>query len=113
MSFEENIKDWVIIDNKIKLLHSNIKLLREEKNHISGNIMKYVEDNELSNVNIKISDGNIRFIKTRQAPPLTFKYLEECLLRCIYDKDKVKSILDYIKTSRQCKYIDDIKRTYK
>ena len=32
MSFEENIKKWVALDNQLKTLTDRTKLLREEKN---------------------------------------------------------------------------------
>lgn len=112
MSFEENIQNWVMVDNKIKSLTCEIKELREKKSQYSQNIFHQVKDKNLSNAIIKISDGNLKFIQTRQTNPLTFKYLEQCLSRCINDKDKIEYIIKYIKNSRECKYLDDIKRTY-
>ena len=33
--FEENIKNWVSLDNKIKLLQDQIKELREKKTNLT------------------------------------------------------------------------------
>ena len=112
MSFEENIKNWVNIDNKIKQLNNNISDLRDNKKELSENILNYVNDKNLSNSTIHISDGFIKFNKTKQTTPLTYKYIEQCLNRCISDKSQVEYIINYIKDSRDNKYIDDIKRTY-
>ena len=111
-TFETNIKKWVNIDNKIKQLSNEIKILREEKNSIKQDIYKYVDEKNLSNVVIKISDGSLKFNKYKCSSPLTYKYLEFCLSRCIDNNEKVNTIMQYIKQSRECKYIDDIKRFY-
>ena len=110
--FEDNIKKWVLIDNKIKSLINEIKLLREEKSIIKDDIYTYINDNELSNAVIKISDGKLKFNKYKISKPLTFKYIEQCLSRCINDLETNKKIMNYIKNSRESKYIDDIKRLY-
>lgn len=112
MSFEENVKKWVVLDNKIKSLNNEIKTLRQEKSEMTDSIFEYIKSNNLSNAIIKISDGNLKFNQIRQANPLTFKYLEQCLSRCINNKEKMEYILNYIKNSREYKYVDDIKRTY-
>jgi len=112
MSFEENVKKWVVLDNKIKSLNNEIKTLRQEKSEMTDSIFEYIKSNNLSNAIIKISDGNLKFNQIRQANPLTFKYLEQCLSRCINNKEKMEYIFNYIKNSREYKYVDDIKRTY-
>ena len=33
MSFEQNIQQWVAIDNQIKILNDRMKELREKKKH--------------------------------------------------------------------------------
>jgi hypothetical protein len=38
MSFEQNIQNWVSIDNQIKLLSDKIQQLREKKHELSENI---------------------------------------------------------------------------
>ena len=113
MSFEENIKKWVTIDNKIRLLNNNISDLKENKKELSENILNFVNDKDLLNSTIHISDGFIKFNKTKQTTPLTYKYIEQCLNRCLSDNSQVEYIINYIKNSRDNKYIDDIKRTYK
>ena len=52
---------------------------------------------------INISDGNLKFIQTKQYNTLTFKHLEICLHKFINNKD-VKTIIQYVK--------DTIKKSY-
>ena len=111
-SFQENIKQWVAVDNRIKTLNSEIKQLRSQKNEHAESIMHYVETNKLSNAIVNISDGKLRFTETKQKEPLTFKYIESCLSKCIEDEKDVKDIMKFIKTSRETRIVNDIKRSY-
>jgi len=112
MSFEESIQNWVTTDNKIRSLNEELKELREERNSANDVIMAYVETNKLANATVKISDGKLRFTSARQTAPLTLKYLNECLTKCIQNEEQVGLIMKYIKESRNVKYMPDIKRSY-
>ena len=110
MNFEENIKKWVAIDNQLKTLGERTKQLRGEKNTAEETIMSYVETNKLTNATINITNGKLRFVNTKQTTPLTMKYVEECLQKCIGNETQVKQIMTVIKDSREVKYTADIKR---
>ena len=110
MSFEENIKKWVALDNQLKTLTERTKQMRDEKNAIEEGIMSYVETNSLSNATVNISDGKLRFVNSKQTAPLTLKYVEECLSKCIGNENQVTQIMKIIKESREVKYTADIKR---
>jgi len=112
MDFSEKIKEWVAIDNKLKIANEHIKELRQQRNEVSDNILDYVETNKLNNAVVKISDGKLRFVDAKQYPPLTFKYIEDCLNKCISNEEDVKKIIKYMKSNRQQKIVPDIKRTY-
>jgi hypothetical protein len=110
MSFEENIKKWVALDNQLKTLGEKTKTLRDEKNSLEEGIMSYVETNNLSNATVNISDGKLRFVSTKQTAPLTLKHVEESLSKCIGNENQVFQIMKIIKDSREVKYNADIKR---
>jgi hypothetical protein len=112
MSFEQQIQQWIAIDNQIKILNDKMKELRNKKNNISEQINTHIETSQLSESSIKISDGQLKFIKVKETQQLTFKYLETCLSEIIKNEDQVKKILDYIKNKREVKYVPEIKRLY-
>ena len=112
MSFEENIKEWVTIDNKIKQLNEQTKALRQQRSSLSESINMYVETNDLKHATVQISDGKLKFQSVKVTQPLTLKYVNECLLDSIGDENKVKEIMQHIKTNRDSKYVEDIKRFY-
>ena len=111
--FQNNIKTWVDVDNRIKLLQQEVKKLRSEKNSLTDTIFNYAENNNLENAVIQISDGKLKFQNVKYASPLTYGFLETCLLECINDEDKVKDLIKYIKSKRTFKTNYDIKRTYR
>jgi hypothetical protein len=112
MSFEQNIQKWVVIDNQMKQLQDNLKELREKKNAISETIEAHIESNELTNTSVKLNDGQLKFVKSKETQPLTFKHLETCLSEIIKNEEQVKKIVEYIKNKREVKYVSEIKRLY-
>ena len=114
MSFQQNIQQWVSIDNQMKILNDKMKELREKKNELSEQINSHVETSfpEGTTASVKISDGHIKFVKVKETQVLTFKYLETCLSEIIKNEEQVKKIVEYIKNKREVKYISEIKRVY-
>ena len=112
MSFEQDIQNWVTIDNQMKLLTEKMKELRETKHAITEKINAHVETDQLENTSIKISDGRLKFIKVKDTQQLTFKYLETCLSEIIKNEEQVKKIVEYIKNKRGVTYLPEIKRLY-
>ena len=112
MSFENNIKQWVLYDNKIKELNESLKSYREKKNTLSTNIISYVNDEKIKNSVVKISDGRLKFTTIKTYNPLTFKFIEECLKEIIKDESQVDKIITHIKEKRETKYVEEIKRFY-
>jgi hypothetical protein len=112
MSFEQQIQQWVVIDNQMKILNDKMKELRDKKNSITEQINTHVETTQLSNASVKISDGQLKFIKVKETQQLTFKYLETCLSEIIKNEEQVQKIVEYIKNKRDVKYVPEIKRFY-
>jgi hypothetical protein len=110
MSFEQNIQQWVSIDNQLKIYNDKIRELREKRSNITETIMEHASDNNLSKSVIQISDGRLKIMETRVPEPLTFKYLEKSLSEIIKSEEQVNQILDYIKKKREIKVVSEIKR---
>jgi hypothetical protein len=112
MSFEQNIQQWVLIDNQMRSLNDKLKELREKKHDLSENINQHIEETNLTNATVKISDGQLKFVKIKETQPLTFKYLETCLSEIIKNEEQVQKIIEYIKNKREVKSVSEIKRLY-
>ncbi len=112
MSFENNIKSWVSVDNQIKQLNDRVRELRDERLQLGNNIFQYVESEQLKNATVQISDGKLRFIESTQTSPLTLTFIKQCLTDCIKTPSDVETIMTYIKKTRIKKNVSEIKRTY-
>jgi len=109
-SFEENIQNWVLLDNQLKILNEKIHSVRDKKSQLLDSITEYAEKNKLMDANIQISDGKLKFTKTRISEPLTFKYLEKSLSNIIRNESQVKQIMEHIKNNREIKIVPEMKR---
>lgn len=110
MSFENQIQQWVQMDNQLKQLNEKTKELREKKNTLEKNITSYVSSNNLSNSTVQIGDGKLKFTNTKVPEPLTFKYLEKTLGEIIKNETQVQLIMEHIKQKRTIKIVPEIKR---
>jgi hypothetical protein len=100
------------LDNELKKLNDKVKEIRTRKNDVEDKIMVYVENNEMNNSVVNISDGKLKFCETKQTSPLTLGFLEKCLSEVIANQSQVKQIMDYIKGKRETKVVPEIKRYY-
>ena len=66
---------WISFDNELKILNEKIKELRHKKNELEEQLFLKHPINTCA----KVGDGVLKFIHTRTATPLTFKYLEKSL----------------------------------
>jgi len=110
MSFEDKLKQYISIDNEIKLLNEKIKDLKDKKTNLSNILTNYANENKLSNKDIKINNEKIKFTLTKIQQPLTFKYLESSLSDIIDDSEKVNHIINHIKIKRETRVVNEIKR---
>jgi hypothetical protein len=111
-NLDKTIQNWVELDNELKRINERAKDIRMRKNDIEDKLMTYVEDNNMNNSVVNISDGKIKFCETKQTSPLTLGFLEKCLSEVIANQNQVKQIVDYIKSKRETKMVPEIKRYY-
>ena len=110
---QECMKNMFGPKSKNHELNEKIKELRDQKSTLSENIYDYVKTNQISKSTIQISDGRLRFVDTKVAEPLTFKYLEKTLGEIIKNESQVKVIMEHLKQKREVKVVSEIKRFYK
>ncbi len=110
MSFENQIQQWVQLDNQLKQLNDKTRELREKRNMLEEKITNYASANNLSNATVQISDGKLKFVNTKVQEPLTFKYLEKTLSEVIKNESQVKLIMAHIKRKRSLRHVSEIKR---
>ncbi len=108
-NLEEQLKDWIVCDNQLKLLNEKIHAIRDKKTKLTASILS---THKLSDSSINISDGKLLFKNTKIIAPLTFKYLEKTLGEIIKNDTQLKQIIGQIKSKREVSIIPEIKRIY-
>ena len=93
MSFEEKIKLWLDVDDKIKRLNEETRHLRETKNELAERINIVIDNNKLQDAVVEVPGGKIKFAQTRVTQPVTLKYIETCLSTIIQDQKQVEQIV--------------------
>ena len=111
-NFENNVKNWVDLDNEISKINAHLKELKDQRSEINSVLQSHVESNNLENLVVKLGDGRIKFTKTKQTTPITLGFLKNCLEELVDDIDQVNQIMDHIKSKREIKFSSQIKRYY-
>ena len=109
-TFENQIQQWVQLDNQLKQMNERVKDLRDKRNTLEQNITSHASANNLSNATVNIGNGKLKFVNTKVPEPLTFKYLEKTLSEVIKNENQVKLIMEHIKQKREMKIVPEIKR---
>jgi len=111
--FVENVKKWVLCDQQLKLVKEKSDKIRDMKHILGSAICTYMDENNLSQNEIEITNGKIKIYEKREYSPLTFSYIEQCLAKIIPDKSHVEYIIQFLKENREIKTSTDLKSIYK
>ena len=102
---EENIIHWVKYDNKLKEYNEKCKLLRQEKDKLSGNIFKSIDltQDKGDLPKYKINDLNVMIIpsKVKSYEGYTNKYLSECFTEYFQSSEQAEKLLAFLKHKRK------------
>lgn len=110
--FEENLKKWALLDNKIRASNAQIKEMRNQRDQLSSSICNLMKTNGWQNKKINTGDSIITYCERNETSSLTFTYLEKCLGEIIPEKDKVQQIIKYLKDKREVKRVTDLRRVF-
>lgn len=112
MSLEENIKSWVVLDNRCKTLNQQIKDIRDKRNTLNDQIIGYFNEKNTRFPTINISDGRLSYVSIKQGNIISYKFLDECFKEFFEDENDAEQLLNLIKTKRTFNTVHSIKRTY-
>ena len=120
MSIEDKIKKWVVLDNQVKQLHTQMQVLKDEKDELTNSLIDYFDNANKKYPTINISDGRLNFVQVKQPNALSYKFLEQCLSDYFKTNDtkynseesNIKLILEFIKSKRTYMLNKTIKRIY-
>uniref|UniRef100_A0A6C0HHW8 Uncharacterized protein n=1 Tax=viral metagenome TaxID=1070528 RepID=A0A6C0HHW8_9ZZZZ len=111
--FVENVKKWVLYDQQLKIVKERTDKIRDMKHILGSAICTYMDDHNLTQNEIEITNGKLKIYEKKEYSPLTFSYIEKCLAKLISDKTHVEYIIQYLKENREIKTTTDLKSIYK
>lgn len=112
MSFEDNVRQWTILDTKIRLANSQLREMRTARDNLSKSVCDHMKQTGIDKRKIEIADSKIEVSEKKEYSSLTMGYLEKCLSAIIQEQESVKHILQYIKDKREIKKSVELKRTF-
>lgn len=110
MSFDNKIQQWIHVDNQLKRMNEQVKLLREQRNSLEQNITTYAKTNNMMDTTVQFSTDKLKFIESKIQEPLTFKYLERSLKEIIKNDNQIQMIINHLKQNRNSKSVLEIRR---
>jgi Family of unknown function (DUF5760) len=75
----DNIRRWIEVDNNIRSRRDNIKDLTERRNAIEREITDYVQQHNMQNLQVNVTDGMIKFANRNTYQSVSMKVLKELL----------------------------------
>ncbi len=111
--FEQNMRKWAQLDNKIKSATTEMKTWRQERDNIETRVCEYMQQKGLEHKKIDTGDSVISLCEQKDYQCLTYGYVEKCLGEIISDPEHVKHIMNYLKSKREITKSTVLRRTYK
>jgi hypothetical protein len=110
--FEQNLRKWAILDNKIRASNAELKEMRNQRDQLSSTICNTMKTNGWQDKKINTGDSIITYCEKNETSSLTFTYLEKCLAEIMPEKEKVQFIIKYLKDKREVKRTTDLRRVF-
>ena len=109
-TFEDNVRQWTILDTKIRLANTQLREMRTTREALSKTVCEHMKQTGIDKRKIEIADSKIEVFEKKEYSSLTMGYLEKCLSAIIQEQESVKHILQYIKDKRDIKKTVELKR---
>ena len=98
MDFAEAVRGWVQCDNELTRINEVRKQLVTRKAQLSDAIHSH--SSQIPQGVIAITDGTLKLKESKTRGVLTLAYVQECLEACVYPREQVQAIMEYIRSRR-------------
>ena len=103
-----HIREWVKIDEEIKVLSSEVKSRRQKKKELTQQLVNVMKDNEIDCFDI--NNGKLIYSKNKIKSPLNKKTLIEALHKYYDDEEEAERITTFLMESRNEVIKENIRR---
>jgi len=99
VKFKKFIKEWISLDDDIRILQSAIKEKKKKQTALTPYITKYLEENDIKHIIDK--SGTINYTKSETKKSLSKEYMTTKIAEYIKDVDKSKKLVEYLMDKRE------------
>lgn len=112
--FKKKIKIYVSYDDKIKKYNTELKKLREKKYKLEQSIIKFMNNNQMNNTIINLTDGGkLQLSESKKTESLSKNYILQKLTTYFSSEEDAQKIVDYLYSNRVVMIKNSIKRKTK
>ena len=105
------VKEWLMLDDKIKALQKDLKLLRQQKKIATEALTGAMQDKDIGIVNLGAGKGSLKRRERIQKGSITKKYLETCLQQLFQeDAAEQERIKNHIMDNRPQTIKEEVQR---
>ena len=104
-----NIKEWMQIEDEMKVLQKELKERREKKKLLTSTLVDIMKTNEIDCFDM--TQGKISYTKSKVKQPLSKKYLMDCLGKYFEENPNVEAsdVANFVMENRQVKTTEGIR----
>jgi|TARA_B110000003_G_scaffold10582_2_gene10750 hypothetical protein len=103
-----HIKEWISIDEEVKLLKKEIKIRQERKKNLTQDLVEVMKSNEIDAFDI--NNGKLIYTKRKTKQAISKKLLLSSLQDMFETPEEVNKITEHILESRSEKIKEIIRR---
>ncbi len=123
--FKLTVKKFLQINEHEEKLKEEMKKIKNEKDSLENSIMKFMENNNITDRDIDVGDFKIKYSSNKKTEGITKKLIYERLLQFLQNhpnnafsgnsqnEEKAKELLDFIYQERTSEMIHSIKLSAK
>ena len=99
--FISAIKNWVNIDKTISNNNAEVKSLKEKKELLEQNILRYIKANGLQQTKLNLGEISVTYNETYNLAPLSLTLIIESLSEYLKNPRDIENICEIIKLKRE------------
>lgn len=111
--FQERIKEWISLDNKINNYNKKLKTLRATRNLLSQKTSQYMDTNDQKDLVINIGDGKLKYFENRKKGIPSMSFLRLAFLDYFdNNEEKVQELITFLQNRLPVTEEKGLKRYY-
>lgn len=96
--FKEEVKQWLLLDDDIRVLNKAITERKKKKNEITPRILEFMGKYEIENLNTH--EGRVQYTKSQVTKPMNKEYIKTRLSEFMRNVEKAEKCTHYLFNNR-------------